>query len=249
MVGVGLWHDYLSLLVGSVMSEQAQFSFDFPGSDYQRIQILDAEISMVERAFSVAESDRYLQSFIDNTPWRHDEITIHGRTIPLPRLQAWCADKDAVLHYSGMSIKPLAWTDELLSIRERIAELSGLRFNGVLLNYYRDGFDSVGWHSDDEQEFGPDPVIASVSFGATREFVLKHRFKDDGKPVKCQLTHGSLLVMGKGTQTHWKHQLPKRKRVTTPRINLTFRNMVSLQTPVIPTGVGITPRIGKSTKS
>ena len=208
------------------MSEQAQFSFDLSGSDYQRIQIPDAELSMYEHAFSPAESDRYLQSFIDNTPWRHDEITIHGRTIPLPRLQAWHADKDAVLHYSGMSVKPLAWTDELLSTGERIAELSGLRFNGVLLNYYRDGFDSVGWHSDDEQEFGLDPIIASVSFGATREFVLKHRFKDDVKPVKCQLTHGSLLVMGKGTQTHWKHQLPKRKRVTEPRINLTFRNMV-----------------------
>jgi alkylated DNA repair dioxygenase AlkB len=207
------------------MLEQALFNFGQPGNGYQRIQIADAELSMFEHAFSAAESDRYLQTFIDNIPWRCDEINIHGRTIPLPRLQAWYADKDAVLHYSGMSVEPLAWTSELFSIGERVTELSGLRFNGVLLNCYRDGFDSVGWHSDDEQKFGPDPIIASVSFGATREFVLKHRFKDDVKPVKCQLTHGSLLVMGKGTQTHWKHQLPKRKLVTKPRINLTFRNM------------------------
>ena len=226
MVGVGLQYHRISVLVGYVMAEQALFSFDQPGSDYQRIQIPDAELLMYEQAFSVNESERYLRTFIEQTPWRHDEITIHGRTIPLPRLQAWYADNDAVLHYSGMSVEPLAWTPELLSVADRVAELSGLRFNGVLLNCYRDGYDSVGWHSDDEQEFGPDPIIASVSFGETREFVLKHRFNDDLKPVKCQLTHGSLLVMGRGTQTHWKHQLPKRKRVTKPRINLTFRNIV-----------------------
>lgn len=206
------------------MLEQSQLNFDRAQAACEVIPIADAQLSLYADAFSTDESDHYLDTLIRRTPWRHDDITIHGRTIPLPRLQAWYGEKDAVLRYSGMSVPPLVWTDDLLSIRNRVASVTGLNFNAVLLNYYRDGKDSVGWHSDDEREFGPHPIIASVSFGASREFVLKHSVKAHVKNVKCTLTHGSLLVMGDTVQNYWKHQLPKTRRVTAPRINLTFRN-------------------------
>ena len=208
------------------MPEQSQFRFAQPAAGPTWIDIADAELSFYERAFSVDEADRYLRTLMAETPWRRDHITIHGRTIPLPRLQTWYADDGATLNYSGLSVPACAWTRDLVSIRDRVTELTGLRFNGVLLNCYRDGNDSVGWHSDNEAEWGPNPVIASVSFGATRDFMLKHLTLEEVDPVRCVLSHGSLLVMGDGVQTHWQHQLPKRKRVTEPRINLTFRNRV-----------------------
>lgn len=207
------------------MPQQSLFEFGQCDEEAHRVNIPDAALSIYRQAFSATEADSYLNSLVDTTPWRHDNIKIHGKTFPLPRLQTWYAHAGATLRYSGMRIKPLAWTNELLSIGDRVEALTGLRFDGVLVNLYRDGNDSVGWHSDNEVEFGPDPVIASVSFGATRDFVLKHLFKVELKPVKCALTHGSLLVMGHGVQTHWQHQLPKRKRVTEPRVNLTFRNI------------------------
>lgn len=213
------------------MQERSLFSVDYSSSDCQHIRIPDAELSFYEQAFSVDESDRYLHALMQNTAWRHDQITIHGKTIPLPRLQAWYADAGLDLHYSGMTLEPLDWTEDLRSIHERLRLLTGLQFNGVLVNCYRDGSDSVGWHRDNEAEFGPDPIIASVSFGATRQFDLKHLSKDHVKTVKCQLSHGSLLVMGATVQQFWKHQLPKRKLITQPRINLTFRNIVQIATP------------------
>jgi alkylated DNA repair dioxygenase AlkB len=206
--------------------EQLFFGVEPATANCVRRPIPDAELTFFERAFSSAESDHYFDALTRATPWRHDEITIHGRTIPLPRLQAWYAEAEAVLNYSGMRVPACVWTDDLLSIKRRINVLTGLDFNGVLLNYYRDGNDSVGWHSDNEVEFGPHPIIASVSFGATREFVLKHARDKTAATVSCALTHGSLLLMGRTVQNFWKHQLPKRKRVTEPRLNLTFRTIV-----------------------
>ncbi|MFT4582711.1 MAG: alkylated DNA repair dioxygenase AlkB [Gammaproteobacteria bacterium] len=199
--------------------------FEEPNGDVRRIAILDAELTYYRQAFSLDESTQFTRDLMANTPWRQDEIKIHGRAIPLPRLQAWYSDEGAALSYSGMHVEALRWTDELKSIGQRIKALSGLEFNGVLLNCYRDGHDHVGWHSDDESEFGPNPIIASVSFGAARDFILKHRFRRDEKPVKILLEAGSLLVMGRNVQTHWQHQLPKRKRIAEPRLNLTFRNI------------------------
>lgn len=152
-------------------------------------------------------------------------MLIHGKRIPLPRLQAWYADGAFPLNYSGMNIAPLKMTAELGAIRERVQSLTGISFNGVLVTLYRDGSDSVGWHSDDEAEFGADPIIGSVSFGEERDFVLRHRRRRELAPVKIPLTHGSLLLMGRGSQIHWAHQVPKRKRVTRARINLTLRNV------------------------
>ncbi len=190
------------------------------------IPLRDATLKFHAQAFGADEADHYFDRLLKTTPWRTDMITIHGKSIPLPRLQAWYCDHDWPLHYSGMTVPALPWTEVLRSIRARVHELAGLDFNGVLVNCYRDGNDSVGWHSDDEAEWGPNPVIASVSFGATRDFVLKHRRDKSEKPVTCPLTHGSLLLMGDTVQNTWQHQLPKRRRVTNSRINLTFRNLL-----------------------
>ena len=199
--------------------------FEEPNCDVRGIVISDAELTYYRQAFSIDESQQFMRELMANTPWRQDEIRMHGRAIPRPRLQAWYSDGGARLSYSGMHVEALRWTDQLQEIAQRVKALSGLEFNGVLLYCYRDGNDSVGWHSDDESEFGPNPIIASVSFGAARDFILKHRFRLDEKPVKIFLESGSLLVMGNNVQTHWLHQLPKRKRITEPRLNLTFRNI------------------------
>ena len=209
------------------MHEQSLFADPPARESVLEIPIRDAVLRYHAHAFSGCEADRYFDALFETTPWRADTITIHGKSIPLPRLQAWYCDHDWPLHYSGMAVSALAWTPVLRSIRERVCELSGRDFNGVLVNCYRDGNDNVGWHSDDEAEWGPNPVIASVSFGATRDFVLKHRRDKAVKPVTCPLTHGSLLVMGETVQNTWQHQLPKRRRVTAARINLTFRNLLA----------------------
>ena len=128
--------------------------------------------------------------------------------------------------YSGMRLQPAPWDSLVLAIRERVESLASITFNSVLLNFYRNGRDSVAWHADDEPELGPNPVIASVSFGAERRFQLKH--KDSERPTKFQfmLRNGSVLVMGNTLQNNWMHQLPKIKGLKTPRINLTFRTII-----------------------
>lgn len=210
------------------MAQQPSLALDDPGASCQRILLPDAELMFHRAAFSHDEAQSHFDSLSKDTPWRSDHIQIHGKAILIPRLQTWYSTIGAPLNYSGMSVPPLPWTDELLAIAERVHSLTGLTFNGVLLNYYRNGNDSVGWHADNEAEFGPNPIIASLSLGATRDFVLKHATRPELKPVTLSLDTGSLLIMGQGVQQHWRHQLPKRKRVLDPRINLTFRNIVSV---------------------
>jgi alkylated DNA repair dioxygenase AlkB len=154
------------------------------------------------------------------TAWRQDTLKFGGKEVLVPRLQAWYGERRYA--YSGLRLVPLPWTPVLDEIRRKISAICGLEFNSVLLNYYRDGNDSVAWHSDDERELGPDPLIASLSLGATRRFELKHRTRKQSK-VNMLLEDGSLLLMGKGLQQHWTHQLPKDASVTAPRLNLTFR--------------------------
>jgi len=144
-----------------------------------------------------------------------------GRVVDSPRLSAWIGDEDAVYRYSGTRFVPRPWTPELLALRDRVAAACGVPFNSVLANLYRDGADRMGWHSDDEPELGPRPVIASVSLGAERTF--RFRAKAGGETVAIELPHGSLLTMAGDTQRLYRHELPARKRVTGPRINLTFR--------------------------
>ena len=158
--------------------------------------------------------------------WEQRAIRMFGRELPQPRLTAWHGDPAARYTYSGLTWEPRPWTPALLDLRQRVAAATGARFNSVLLNYYRDGRDSMGWHADDEPELGPSPVIASLSLGATRRFRLRPIGLKAGalaQPLGLDLPNGSLLLMRGPTQHCWQHALPKTARPTGPRLNLTFR--------------------------
>lgn len=173
-------------------------------------------------AFSRDEADRYLASLRRSLDWHGEEVIIFGEARPVPRLVAWYGEPDAVYRYSGVTHVPQPFTAELEAIRTRVEVLSGARFNSALGNFYRSGRDGMGWHTDDEPELGRNPMIASVSFGATRRFTLRHR-RDKSLKHALDLEHGSLLVMEGPTQHHWLHALPKTARPIGERINLTYR--------------------------
>lgn len=189
----------------------------------QALVIPDAEVLYFPHAFSSAESDGLLSDLISNIGWRQEKIKIYGREIPQPRLSAWYGDAGAIYTYSNITNHPLPWTEALRTIKQRCEELSKAQFNSVLLNYYRDGQDSMGWHQDNEPELGAQPMIASVSFGAMRRFQFRHKKRKDLETINIDLEHGSLLLMRGTTQQFWKHQLPKTTQPIGARINLTFR--------------------------
>lgn len=186
----------------------------------QALPLPDAELTYFSGFYDAAESATLLQHLLKETPWRQDTLKFGGKEVLVPRLQAWYGDRR--YGYSGLKLEPLPWTPVLDGIRRKISAATQLEFNSVLVNHYRDGNDSVAWHSDDERELGPDPQIASLSFGATRRFELRHRKRKQMR-TSVQLESGSLLLMGSGLQRHWTHQLPKDAGITLPRINLTFR--------------------------
>ena len=156
--------------------------------------------------------------------WEQRNIRIFGQEIPQPRLTAWYGDPAARYTYSGLAWEPRPWTPALLALRQRVETATGARFNSVLLNLYRDGRDSMGWHADDEPELGPAPAIASLSLGATRRFRLRpSRTGPTHPPLSLDLPSGSLLLMRGPTQQYWQHALPKTARPIGARLNLTFR--------------------------
>ncbi len=169
---------------------------------------------------AVPGPDDVMARLMAEIDWRQDVATIVGRSVPLPRLTAWHGD--AGYRYSGIDNPPRAWTPLLLELRAIAGRVAGSAFNSVLLNLYRDGSDGMGWHADDERPLGRDPVIASLSFGATRRFRLKHRTEPD-LSLSLELPPGSCLVMAGALQHHWRHALPKTRRPVGPRVNLTFR--------------------------
>jgi alkylated DNA repair dioxygenase AlkB len=175
-------------------------------------------------AFEATEAARLMTDLRHGIDWRDEEILLFGRRVAVPRRVAWYGDPGASYTYSGTPHLPEPWTPALTFTRERVQELTGARFNAVLLNLYRDGRDGMGWHADDEPELGPNPVIASVSLGATRRFCLRHRRRRDLR-VDLPLAHGSLLLMSGATQHHWVHALPKTTAPVGERINLTFRRV------------------------
>lgn len=199
----------------------------FATGDLEHLDIPDADVYYSPRVELGADPDVILQQLIDRIPWRTEVINLWGKQHPQPRLTAWFGDADARYTYSGLSLDPLPWTDLLSRMRTRIEALAGASFNSVLLNYYRDQRDSMGMHSDDEPELGSNPIIASVSVGAQRTFVMKHRFDKTLKPVHVPLDHGSLLLMKGATQHHWKHGINKTTRPCGPRVNLTFRRILA----------------------
>ncbi|WP_322405271.1 alpha-ketoglutarate-dependent dioxygenase AlkB family protein [Massilia luteola] len=160
-----------------------------------------------------------LARLLDETPWRADTVVVYGKRYLQPRLTAWYGE--ASYTYSGLTLQPLPLTPLLAQLRAAVEHVTGQRYNSVLLNYYRDGADSMGMHSDDEPELGPQPVIASLSYGATRTFLLRHRHTN--RTVRLDLTDGSLLLMAGTLQAHWQHGINKTAKLVGPRLNLTFR--------------------------
>ena len=184
----------------------------------------DGEAYLDNQYFSASESSDYFNSLKDEIHWEHKEIRMYGRFVLQPRLIAWYGDPDITLKYSSLNLTSTPWTATLTRIKDAIEEDLGYSFNGVFLNYYRNGHDYMGWHRDNERVHGLQPLIISVSFGAARLFKFRHyQQKDVVKNLK--LNSGSLLIMKGDTQDNWTHSLPKSLRVTEPRINLTFRNI------------------------
>ncbi len=205
-------------------------------TEFREFSVVEGNLRLYPHLFSASESERFLDDLKREVDWKSERITMFGRSCPLPRLTAWYGDPGARYRYSGLSLEAVGWTPTLLRIKSRIEAVATSSFNSVMLNYYRDGQDSVSWHSDDEPELGRDPVIGSVSFGSERPFQLRHRADHAAVPASIHaparnrltlnLPSGSYLEMGAGMQRNWVHRLPKRPRLTEERINLTFRTIL-----------------------
>ena len=172
-----------------------------------------------------AEAQRCFEALLSEVPWKNDEAILFGKHIVTARKVAWYGDSDYAYTYSGTTKQALAWTAELLVLKALVERHAGCAFNSCLLNLYHDGSEGMAWHSDDERSLGRDSAIASLSLGAERRFAFKHKRRPE-LAASLLLEHGSLLVMQGSTQTHWLHSLPKTKKVSAARINLTFRTMV-----------------------
>ena len=197
-----------------------------PNANGGRIALRDAELRYRPGWLPAARADTLFDALLAQVPWEIHRIRLFGREVDSPRLSCWMGDADATYRYSGVRHAPRPWLPALDEVRERLYREAGIGFNSVLLNRYRDGRDAMGWHSDDEAELGPEPVIASLSLGATRRFVLKHR----GEPscrLALELEHGSLLLMSRATQRNYRHALPRTAKAVGERINLTFRRIIA----------------------
>lgn len=188
---------------------------------------LDGVVTLLPELASAGESMEWFEALQHETPWKSDEIVMFGKRITTTRKVAWYGDADCAYRYSGVTKEPLPWTETLFEIKIAVESASDESYNCCLLNLYHHGGEGMGWHSDDEKELEPNAAIASVSLGAERKFVFKHRRNPELK-VETLLPHGSLLIMAGETQRHWLHALPKSVKVKSPRINLTFRRMRDL---------------------
>ena len=184
----------------------------------------DGTVQYYGKVIQEMVADDYFEKLMQNIAWENDQAIILGRQITTKRKVAWYGDQGYEYTYSNVNRYALPWTVELLELRQRVEQLTGERFNSCLLNLYHTGEEGMAWHSDDETDLKKNGVIASLSFGAERKFAFKH--KQSKEKVELYLEHGSLLVMKDTTQSHWLHRLPPTKKVTTARINLTFRTIV-----------------------
>ena len=192
------------------------------------IKSVNLSVKYIENFFNLDESQLYMRQLTQSVLWRREKIKMWGKEIVTKRRIAWYADDGKSYTYSGSTFFPSQWNNVLLQLKERVENYSEIKFNSVLLNEYPNGEVGMGWHSDDEKELGTDPIIASLSFGANRDFIFKHKTDKSIENVKLHLKSGSLLLMLGSTQHYWKHSLPKRLKVKEPRINLTFRNIIQL---------------------
>jgi len=184
-----------------------------------------ADVALVHPWLPPAQVDAVFAALTADIPWETHRIRMFGKWVDSPRLSCWIGDPQATYRYSGADFAPHPWLPVLAEMRQRLQQELGVPFNSVLANRYRDGRDAMGWHSDDEPELGPEPVIASVSLGAMRRFVLRRR-DDHAVKQAFLLEPGSLLVMRGRSQLEWQHALPRTARPVGERINLTFRQVM-----------------------
>ncbi len=192
--------------------------------NWRTLPLEDAQLRYASHWLDIAAANALFVALRDGIAWERHRIRLFGRVLDAPRLSCWIGDDDAAYTYSRMRYLPQPWPAPLSAIRNRLRAECAADFNGVLANLYRDGNDSMGWHADDELELGARPLIASLSLGATRRFVIRHR-GDPARRLAINLAHGSLLLMSGDTQLHYRHALPKTARAVAPRINLTFRQI------------------------
>ncbi len=200
-----------------------QSCFHFPTTTPSNLLPHEGEAYYHGSILETAQADSLLEKLLESLPWQHDEIFLFGKTIVTARQVAWFGDTNKCYTYSGKTHQPSPWTKELLLIKEEIEKRTDTSYNSCLANLYQEGEQGMGWHQDNEKELGPNPTIASLSLGAERRFDFRH--KETREKISLHLAHGSLLLMTGNTQHHWQHQLPKTKKVTQPRINLTFRTI------------------------
>lgn len=186
------------------------------------LKLPDSEIFYYRNFLSLEEADHYLRIFKTTVLWQQDDIKVFGKVYPQPRLTALFGNNNEPYSYSNITMQPQKFSKELIDIESRIQNLCGVEFTTCLLNLYRNGKDSNGWHSDDEKELGQNPIIASITLGQERFFHLRHK-KDKNLRHKVLLGHGSLLLMKGETQHNWQHQIAKTAKPVAERINLTFR--------------------------
>lgn len=186
------------------------------------LDLPDSDITYYPNLIDPKVATHYFTILRKTIPWQQDDINVFGKVYAQPRLTAFFGIGTKSYSYSNITMRPQPFTPELLEIKQKIEEIENIEFNSCLLNLYRNGKDSNGWHADDEKELGRNPTIGSISLGQERPFKLRHK-KDSKFKHKINLGHGSLLVMKGGTQHFWQHQIPKTAKAITERINLTFR--------------------------
>ena len=174
--------------------------------------------------FTEEHSTTIFEILLHEVSWKQESMNLYGREVKFPRLTAWYGENDKKYSFSGITLNPAPWTETILEIKDSIESKHGVTFNSVLLNLYNGGADSISWHTDAEPELGANPVIASISLGATRTFQLRH--KQTHERIDLELGNGSLVIMRGDLQHYWQHQVPKTKKAVGKRINLTFRNII-----------------------
>jgi len=196
----------------------------FPANPTENLLPFDGTVNYFGKIFSRQEANHYYETLMNTIEWRNDEAVIFGKHIITARKVAWYADENFSYTYSGTTKAALPWTKDLLELKEISEKLTNKKYNSCLLNLYHNGNEGMAYHSDDEKALGKNTAIASLSFGAERKFLFKH--KKNKQTVTLFLEHGSLLVMKDETQSNWLHRLPPTTKVNSPRINLTFRTMI-----------------------
>lgn len=193
---------------------------------FTSVPMTEADVSFLVRFPFPMTDEAVFSKLHRDTPWVQEPVVVWGKRHLQPRLTAWYGDPGRSYTYSGTVMHPLPWTDLLLSLKRELEELVDEPFNSVLLNLYRNQNDRMGFHSDNEPSLGPDPTIASLSYGATRTLIFKHKRRKDIPLKSLKLTSGSLLLMKGATQQNWNHGINKEQRPCGPRVNLTFRNII-----------------------